>query len=67
VGRIEEVLVERIARSEGDVLGRTERNKVVAFPGCSDLIGSFVRVRLDRTTGATFVGSRVDDQGIRVA
>jgi tRNA-2-methylthio-N6-dimethylallyladenosine synthase len=66
VGRIEEVLVERMARSEGDVLGRTERNKVVAFPGEPSLIGSFVRVRLDGTTGATFTGSRWDGE-VRVA
>jgi tRNA-2-methylthio-N6-dimethylallyladenosine synthase len=67
VGRIEEVLVERPARSAGDVLGRTERNKVVAFPGDRSLIGSFVRVRLDRTTGATFVGARVEGEATRVA
>jgi tRNA-2-methylthio-N6-dimethylallyladenosine synthase len=67
VGRVEEVLVEKVARSEGDVLGRTERNKVVAFPGEPALIGTFARVRLDRTTGATFIGSRVDDPAARVA
>jgi tRNA-2-methylthio-N6-dimethylallyladenosine synthase len=67
VGRVEEVLVERAARSAGDMLGRTERNKVVAFPGDSSLVGSFLRVRLDRTTGATFVGVRVSDGAVRVA
>jgi tRNA-2-methylthio-N6-dimethylallyladenosine synthase len=61
VGRVEEVLVERMARSEGDVLGRTGRNKVVAFPGDPSLIGSYVRVRLERTTGATFVGTRHEE------
>jgi tRNA-2-methylthio-N6-dimethylallyladenosine synthase len=66
VGRVEEVLVERIARSEGDVLGRTERNKVVAFPGDAALIGSFLKVRLEDTTGATFMGRRIDDE-VRVA
>lgn len=67
VGRVEEVLVERPARSAGDLLGRTERNKVVAFPGDPSLVGSFLRVRLDRTTGATFVGTRVPDGAVRVA
>jgi hypothetical protein len=66
VGWIEEVLAERMARSEGDVLGRTGRNKVVAFPGEPSIIGSFVRVRLDGTTGATFTGSRWDGEA-RVA
>jgi tRNA-2-methylthio-N6-dimethylallyladenosine synthase len=67
VGRVEEVLVERMAKSDGDMLGRTERNKVVAFPGGPSLVGSFVRVRLDRTTGATFVGTRVPGGAVRVA
>ncbi|HSH44373.1 MAG TPA: MiaB/RimO family radical SAM methylthiotransferase [Longimicrobiales bacterium] len=57
VGRVEEVLVEKSARSPGDMLGRTERNKMVVFPGSEDLVGRFLRVRLDDTTGATFLGS----------
>jgi len=56
VGRVEEVLVERAARSPGDVLGRTGSNKVVAFPGDGSLVGSFLHVRLTATTGATFRG-----------
>ncbi len=59
VGTVREVLVERDARSAGDVLGRTEQNKVVAFAGESDLIGEYVDVRLTGTTGATFMGRRV--------
>jgi tRNA-2-methylthio-N6-dimethylallyladenosine synthase len=60
VGRTEEVLVEKVARSEGDMLGRTRRNKVVAFPGTPELVGRYLRVSLGRTTGATFVGTAVD-------
>ena len=60
VGRVEEVLVERQARSAGDVLGRTEGNKVVAFPGDESLVGHFVRVLLTGTTGATFRGENVE-------
>ena len=59
VGREVEVLVEKEARSPGDVLGRTVSNKVVAFPGSSELVGQFVRVRLTGTTGATFTGVAV--------
>jgi tRNA-2-methylthio-N6-dimethylallyladenosine synthase len=59
VGRTVEVLVERVARSAGDVLGRTESNKVVAFAGDPALIGSFVDVTLTSTTGATFLGHAV--------
>jgi tRNA-2-methylthio-N6-dimethylallyladenosine synthase len=56
VGRELEVLVERSARSPGDMLGRTEHNKVVAFPGESALLGRYLPVRLTSTTGATFRG-----------
>jgi tRNA-2-methylthio-N6-dimethylallyladenosine synthase len=60
VGRVEEVLVEKKARSEGHILGRTRRNKVAAFPGRPERVGEYVGVRLERTTGATFVGSAVE-------
>ena len=60
LGRVCEVLVERAARSEGDMLGRLESNKVVAFPGDSTEIGSYEEVRLTSTTGATFRGERVE-------
>jgi tRNA-2-methylthio-N6-dimethylallyladenosine synthase len=59
VGRTVEVLVERAAKSEGDMLGRTGSYKVVAFPGDASLVGSYVHVRLTSTTGATFRGERV--------
>ena len=57
VGRVEEVLVERAGKEPGFMLGRTRRNKVVVFPGGEGLEGDCLDVRLDRTTGATFVGS----------
>jgi tRNA-2-methylthio-N6-dimethylallyladenosine synthase len=59
IGSVQEVLVERPARSSGDVLGRTESNKVVAFAGDESLIGTFANVHLTATTGATFTGRRV--------
>ena len=59
VGRVEEVLVEKVARGPGQLLGRTRRNKVVAFEGPPDLIASYTHVMLERTTGATFVGREV--------
>ncbi|UCG76203.1 MAG: tRNA (N6-isopentenyl adenosine(37)-C2)-methylthiotransferase MiaB [Gemmatimonadota bacterium] len=57
VGAVREVLTERIARSAGDLLGRTARNKVVAFRGPADWIGTYRRVRLTATSGATFTGA----------
>lgn len=59
LGAVHEVLIEREARSDGDVLGRTEGNKVVAFPGTPADIGGYARVRLITTSGATFRGERV--------
>ncbi|MCG6954599.1 MAG: tRNA (N6-isopentenyl adenosine(37)-C2)-methylthiotransferase MiaB [Gemmatimonadetes bacterium] len=61
VGRVEEVLVEKEARSPGDMLGRTRRNKVVAFPGSKELTGRYSVVRLEGTTGATFTGTLVEE------
>ncbi len=56
VGRVEEVLVEKEARDPGQILGRTRRNKVVAFTASPELVGTYQRVCLTHTTGATFVG-----------
>jgi tRNA-2-methylthio-N6-dimethylallyladenosine synthase len=60
VGDVVEVLVERAAKSAGDMLGRTERFKVAAFPGDATLVGQYLDVQLTSTTGATFRGVRVD-------
>ncbi|HSM60301.1 MAG TPA: tRNA (N6-isopentenyl adenosine(37)-C2)-methylthiotransferase MiaB [Longimicrobiales bacterium] len=61
VGRVVEVLVEKEARREGELLGRSRRNKVVVFPASPEAIGSYRNVRLERTTGATFSGSLADE------
>jgi tRNA-2-methylthio-N6-dimethylallyladenosine synthase len=66
VGRTVEVLVEKEAR-RGGLQGRTEGNKVVAFEGPLSLLGRFVDVRLESTTGATFAGRLTDDTLLRVA
>ncbi len=61
VGRVEEVLVEKEARDPDHLLGRTRRNKVVAFPDAEAgeggwRPGELRRVELTGTTGATFRG-----------
>ncbi|MEZ4414891.1 MAG: tRNA (N6-isopentenyl adenosine(37)-C2)-methylthiotransferase MiaB [Gemmatimonadota bacterium] len=60
VGRVEEVLVEREARTPGQLMGRTRRAKVVAFEASPERIGSYVHVRLTGTTGPTFAGQLVE-------
>jgi tRNA A37 methylthiotransferase MiaB len=59
LGREDEVLVEKEARDPGQVLGRTRRNKFVAFPAEGAQIGDYTWVQLKRTTGPTFQGARV--------
>jgi tRNA-2-methylthio-N6-dimethylallyladenosine synthase len=67
VGRVVEVLVERKARSAGDMLGRADSSKVVAFPGDTSIIGRYVQVRLTSTTGATFRGVPAGPPALSVA
>jgi tRNA-2-methylthio-N6-dimethylallyladenosine synthase len=64
VGAVVEVLVERAAKSAGDMLGRTGPYKSVAFPGDASLIGRYLHVQLTATTGATFRGEQVDGPGV---
>ncbi len=59
VGRVEEVLIEKAGRRAGQVLGRTRRNKVVAFDGDPGRVGEYARVELLQTSGATFGGAEV--------
>ncbi len=56
LGSVQEVLVERRARSPGDVLGRTPTGKVVAFRGPEDWLNTYRTVRLTGTSGPTFQG-----------
>jgi tRNA-2-methylthio-N6-dimethylallyladenosine synthase len=67
VGSVVEVLIERAAKSAGDMLGRTESYKVVAFPGPAESIGQYVHVRITSTSGSTFRGERVEPSSVRVA
>ncbi len=66
VGRQLEVLVEKEAR-RGGLQGRTDGNKVVVFEGPPSLVGRFVRVELNSTTGATFAGTLLDSALSQVA
>ena len=59
VGRVEEVLIEGSGRDEGQIRGRTGRNKIVVFDGDLDRIGTYTQTLLERTSGATFAGSEV--------
>ncbi len=56
--------MERPGKEVGFMLGRTRRNKVVVFPGVNAEVGSYQTLTLTRTTGATFVASRVDPASV---
>jgi tRNA-2-methylthio-N6-dimethylallyladenosine synthase len=64
VGRAVEVLLEKEAR-RGGLQGRTGSNKVVTVEGPASLVGSFARVRLTATTGATFAGELLDPSPVQ--
>jgi tRNA-2-methylthio-N6-dimethylallyladenosine synthase len=60
LGSTVQVLVEDISKkSDNEVLGRSEGNDMVVFPGNADMIGRFYRVRLQSLFGNTFKGEVV--------
>ncbi len=59
VGRVEELLIERMGRRDGMALGRTRRNKAAVLPGDESDVGRYKAARLVRTTGATFVAREI--------
>jgi tRNA-2-methylthio-N6-dimethylallyladenosine synthase len=61
VGTVERVLAESASRKNAqELLGRTERDQMVVFPGDGKLIGRFFNVRLDQLQGNTFRGTVID-------
>ncbi len=55
IGSKEKILVEGISRKHADeLIGRTERDEMVVFPGDAPLIGSFVRTEFLSLKGSTF-------------
>jgi tRNA-2-methylthio-N6-dimethylallyladenosine synthase len=62
IGSIVEVLVEGVSKKKADeLLGRTEGDEMVVFPGSSQRIGSFDRIRLTGLQGSTFRGEPVGE------
>jgi tRNA-2-methylthio-N6-dimethylallyladenosine synthase len=62
LGSVVEVLVEGVSkRSSAQLLSRSEGDEMVVFPGSSDRIGSFARVRLERLEGSTFRGEPIGE------
>ena len=60
VGKTFKVLIEGKSRRSNDFLqGRNSANKVILFPKENSSPGHYVRVRIDRCTGATLIGQTV--------
>ncbi len=58
LGGVEKVLVESVSRrNKEEMLGRTERDQAVVFPGTEDMIGGFFKIRLEGLNGTTYRGS----------
>ena len=60
-GKLFEVLVEgRSKRSEEQLCGRSQQNKMVVFPKSGQKVGDLVKVRIIGSTSATLLGEVVD-------
>ena len=60
-GTVQEILVEEESKGKGIYTGRTEYNLLVHFPGCRDLLGKYVKVRLDTCKGFYYFGTLVEE------
>lgn len=60
LGTVQEILVEEESKEKGIYTGRTQYNLLVHFPGCKDLIGKYVKVKLDTCKGFYYFGSLVE-------
>lgn len=60
IGKVYEVLIEGFSKKSNDFLsGRTSQNKVVVFPKEQYKKGEYVRVRIERSTSATLIGTAI--------
>ena len=61
VGKVEQVIVESVSKKNPhELLGRTERDHMVVFPGSAELIGQFTQVKIESMAGNTLKGSRIN-------
>ncbi|MDP4275979.1 MAG: TRAM domain-containing protein, partial [Bacteroidota bacterium] len=61
VDSVVEVLVEGVSKkSEAELFGRTSQNKVVVFPAEDARVGDYVKVKVNRNTSATLIGTMVN-------
>jgi len=56
VGKIFEVLIEGSGKKPGQLIGRNDGNKIIAFPGNGHKAGDFVTVEIEEATPNTLIG-----------
>jgi tRNA-2-methylthio-N6-dimethylallyladenosine synthase len=58
IGMVFDVLIEGFSKRSAEYLsGRTSQNKVVVFQGCNLKKGDYVKVRIEKCTSATLIGT----------
>jgi tRNA-2-methylthio-N6-dimethylallyladenosine synthase len=58
VGKTRKVLIEGTSKkSESDLYGRTDQNKVVVFPKANLRVGEYVTVKIEKCTAGTLIGT----------
>ncbi|MDO4518936.1 MAG: tRNA (N6-isopentenyl adenosine(37)-C2)-methylthiotransferase MiaB [Eubacteriales bacterium] len=60
-GSVQEVLVETESKDKGVFTGRTAYNLLVHFEGTDDMLGKYLKVRLDTCKGFYYLGSIVEE------
>ncbi|GAA5089317.1 MULTISPECIES: tRNA (N6-isopentenyl adenosine(37)-C2)-methylthiotransferase MiaB [Paenalcaligenes] len=65
IGTEQMVLVERLSRrDDSEIMGRTENNRIVNFPGQARLIGQMVKVRITEAMTNTLRGEIVTTESV---
>ena len=65
IGTEQTVLVERLSRrDEAEIMGRTENNRIVNFPGNARLIGELVKVRITEALTNTLRGEIITTDSV---
>ena len=60
-GTVQEILVEEESKEKGIFTGRTQYNLLVHFPGCQDMLGKYVKVKLDTCKGFYYMGTLAEE------
>lgn len=59
LGKVFEVLIEGPGKKPGQLIGRNDGNKIVAFTGAGQKVGEFVQVKIFEVTPNTLIGELV--------